>query len=242
MEIRIFQKGFNYSQDGPGNRLVLHLSGCGLRCPWCSNPEGLTLAGSKVYPVEALLREAASCRMMFFDGGGVTLTGGEVTLQFEAVKEFLTGLKQAGIHTAIETNGIHPRLPELFPLVDHLIMDCKHYDPEFHRHITGGSNELTLQNLALAIKAGKHPAVRIPLIGGFNASQEDARQFAALFIKLGLPGRGTLELLPYHEYGADKYKQLNLPYTMTADARIAPENLRTFAGILRDSGIHIIHT
>ena len=27
-KIRIFQKGFNYSQDGQGNRLVYHLQGC----------------------------------------------------------------------------------------------------------------------------------------------------------------------------------------------------------------------
>ena len=41
--IGIFQKGFNYSQDGPGNRLVYHLSGCNLKCPWCSNPEGMEI-------------------------------------------------------------------------------------------------------------------------------------------------------------------------------------------------------
>ena len=37
--IRIFGQGFNFSQDGPGNRLVYHLAGCNFRCPWCSNPE-----------------------------------------------------------------------------------------------------------------------------------------------------------------------------------------------------------
>ncbi len=41
MELWYFQKGFNFSQDGPGNRLVYHLCGCNLRCPWCSNPEGM---------------------------------------------------------------------------------------------------------------------------------------------------------------------------------------------------------
>ncbi|MBQ7261532.1 MAG: 4Fe-4S cluster-binding domain-containing protein [Lachnospiraceae bacterium] len=40
-----FQKGFNYSQDGRGNRLVYHLQGCNMRCPWCANPEGLDVNG-----------------------------------------------------------------------------------------------------------------------------------------------------------------------------------------------------
>ena len=41
MKLTLFQKGFNYSQDGPGNRLVYHLFGCNMRCPWCANPEGI---------------------------------------------------------------------------------------------------------------------------------------------------------------------------------------------------------
>ena len=56
--MRIFQRGFNFSQDGPGNRLVYHLQGCNLRCPWCSNPEGLALSGGASVSVEELLDEA----------------------------------------------------------------------------------------------------------------------------------------------------------------------------------------
>ena len=58
--MRIFQRGFNFSQDGPGNRLVYHLQGCNLRCPWCSNPEGLDLHGGTPAAVEELLDGAAS--------------------------------------------------------------------------------------------------------------------------------------------------------------------------------------
>lgn len=242
MEIRIFQKGFNYSQDGPGNRLVYHLQGCNLRCPWCSNPEGLAHTGGKSHTTAELAADAASCRMMFFDGGGVTLTGGEVTMQFDAVREFLTLLKAQGIHTAIETNGIHPRLPELYPLIDHLIMDCKHYDPEIHKSVTGIANALTHRNLALAIKAGKNPAVRIPLIGGFNASEEDAAGFAKLFRQLGLPGHGTVELLPYHEYGKEKYTKLGMDYTMTESAYIKSETVAHFTKVLQYAGITVIRT
>ncbi len=242
MDIRLFQKGFNFSQDGPGNRIVYHLQGCNLACPWCSNPEGLACSGGTTYSVEQLLADAESCRMMFFDGGGVTLTGGEVTMQFAAVSDFLRQLKERGIHTCIETNGLHPRLPELFELVDYLIMDCKHYDPEKHRLITGASNATTFQNIKLAIEAGKHPAVRIPLIGGFNASEEDALGFARLFNEIHLPGNGTLELLTYHEYGKEKYEKCGLPYTMTDEAKISPEMLQRFTAVLHENGIDTIRS
>ena len=44
--LKVFQQGFNYSQDGRGNRLVLHLQGCNMHCPWCSNPEGMPVRGA----------------------------------------------------------------------------------------------------------------------------------------------------------------------------------------------------
>ena len=65
--MQIFQKGFNYSQDGPGNRLVYHLTGCNMRCPWCSNPECMETGGENLSP-EEIYSEALSCRALFFDG------------------------------------------------------------------------------------------------------------------------------------------------------------------------------
>ena len=57
MNIKYFQKGFNYSQDGPGNRLIIHLQGCNLHCPWCSNPEGMTLNPGKSVDVQEIVDE-----------------------------------------------------------------------------------------------------------------------------------------------------------------------------------------
>jgi len=237
--IRLFQKGFNYSQDGPGNRLVLHLAGCSMQCPWCSNPEGKSHTAGTAVTVDAVVQEAVSCKPMFFDGGGVTLTGGEVTEQFDAVKQLLAKLKENGITTCIETNGTHPRLPELFDLVDHLIMDCKHYDAQQHRSVLGFPLQTVRENLQKAAK--RQVAVRIPLIGGYNASLEDAENFAALFTELGLQ-TATIELLPYHEYGKDKYEKLGLNYPMTEEAKVAPAQVKAFSDILRQSGMTIIKT
>lgn len=242
MELRIFQKGFNFSQDGPGNRLVYHLQGCNLRCPWCSNPEGLSLEGGRRCSVGEIVDEVLRSKPMFFDGGGVTLTGGEVCMQFDAVRELLTRLTGEGISTCIETNGTSPRLPELFPVLDLLIMDVKHHDPKKHKAVTGVSCLQTFRNITAALSARQPLALRIPLIGDFNASLEDAKGFAALFRQVGVPGKATVELLPYHEYGKVKYEELGMPYTMGAEAHVSREQVAAFAQCLQDAGVTLIHT
>ncbi len=219
---------------------MYHLQGCNLHCPWCSNPEGLSLTGGTEYTVDQLIDEVRRSKMMFFDGGGVTLTGGEVTMQFDAVKELLTRLHREGIHTCIETNGICKRLPELFPVLDLLIMDIKHHDPEIHRAVTGLSNNLTVQNITAALDFGQTLALRIPLIGGFNA--DDAHKFARLFTQLGIDQRATVELLSYHEYGKDKYKTLGMDYTMTDAAKITQTQLAQYTQILQAAGLQVIKT
>lgn len=234
MELSVFQKGFNYSQDGPGNRLVYHLAGCSLQCPWCSNPEGKAKSAGKRYSTQQLVAEAVSAKPMFFGGGGVTLTGGEVTEQFEVVRELLEALRKENIHTCIETNGMHPRLPELAQLVDYLIMDVKHPNMAAHQAVIGVSNRPVLANLE-ALK-DRQVAVRIPLIGGFN---DDAADDFALLLK---ERNITVEVLRYHEYGKDKYKALGLEYPMTQRAYISDETYIQFVQTLKKAGINVIRT
>lgn len=242
MNLCIFQKGFNYSQDGPGNRLVYHLQGCNMHCPWCSNPEGISLTGGTPYTIKELIDEITRSSILFFDNGGITLTGGEATLQFEAIKDLLSQIYTLGIHTCIETNGSHPKLPELFPYLDLLIMDIKHYDSKQHKKFTGLSCETTIQNITAALNHQQNLLLRIPLIGGFNASAKDAVHFAALLNQLDPKKQISVELLCYHEYGKSKYDDLNIFYSMGQDAFISKETLQTFSHILETHGIQLVTT
>lgn len=241
MTLRYFQKGFNYSQDGPGNRLVYHLQGCNLHCPWCSNPEGMDACGTcgvTEADVQTLVKEALSCRPMMIDGGGVTLTGGEVLMQADAAAEFLRSLRAEGIHTAIETNASLPGFERVLPHVDYLICDCKHWSDAKYREISGDFS-VVRRNLTLAAAAQVPTVLRIPMVHYFNCLPADAAAFCRLLQSLG--GTFSVELLPYHEYGRDKWQKAGMEYTVT-DGFTSPDDVSRLAGCLEEAGFSLIHT
>ena len=246
--IRYFQKGFNYSEDGPGNRLVYHLCGCNMHCPWCANPEGMDIhrTGTDIreISIDDLYREILSAEPMFFDDGGVTFTGGEATLQFDSLLSLCTELKKAGIGIALETNGTHPKLSELFPHLQLLIADLKH--PDFGKllEVTGCSGETILANLRKAVACGIPLLVRIPVVHGFNDSDSEIHGFAEILSSLaGIREDADLkvELLPYHEYGKAKWETLGLPYTVE-NGYVSRDRIRDFEKILCEHGLTIVHT
>lgn len=241
MTLEYFQKGFNYGQDGPGNRLVYHLAGCNMRCPWCSNPEGMAAgrAGNRREDVEVVAQAVIEARPMFFDGGGLTLTGGEATMQFDAVLSLLATVRAAGIHTALETNATRPRLAELFPYLDLLIADFKQPDDEAHRRFTGLSNEAVKENLERAADAGVNLLIRIPLIHGVNDSDEAFSGFGAFLARFA--GRARVEVLRYHEYGRDKWKKLGLVYRME-DAFLPEGRAEALEKTLKAEGLEVVRT
>lgn len=241
----IFQKGFNYSQDGPGNRLVYHLSGCNMFCPWCSNPEGLK-RNEKLSPtpVEDVVKEAENARMIFIDGGGVTFTGGEVSLQKDAVLNAIKELKAKGISTCIETNASLPDCKELFEEVDYMIADFKSPDSEKLKDICGGDLEIIKQNLMFRAKTGKPLLVRIPLIKFFNCGEDNAKAFTDFFKLLQEESKNEnlfFEILTYHEFGKDKYKEIGTEYTVT-DGFVSAEDVKTLKNELEKNNLKLINT
>lgn len=233
--MKIFNKGFNYSQDGPGNRLVYHLQGCNFRCKWCSNPESMDISGEcREYSISEILNEAITCKPMFFDGGGITLTGGEPTMQFEEIKELFTKLKENEIHTAIENNGSSARLSELFDIVDYWIMDIKHFDDEKHKFWTGASNKTTIENLKRLCIKGRQALIRIPLINGVN---NDAEGFVKLFKGMNCTNL-EFEILPYHEFGKNKWTE---PYEIE-NGFVSNDEIKKFEDVFRENGLKLIIT
>jgi len=235
MTLQVFQKGFNFRQDGPGNRLVYHLQGCNLHCPWCSNPEGMPRTGGRKIDVGEIVGECARSRKLFVGGGGVTFTGGEATVQEAALVEALRSLRREGIHTALETNGTSARLLEIAAEVDWLIMDFKHVDATRFSETCGAGFDILERNYRRLAADRVQLLVRVPLVNGFNA--DDAEAFAAYF-SASPHDRVAFEFLRYHEYGKGKW---HAPYAVT-NGFVTDEQHRSFVEGFKDRGLKVVTT
>ena len=202
--MKILQKGFNYSQDGPGNRLVYHLQGCNFACKWCSNADTIPLDNPKAKDTDIndIFDEIMRSRMMFFDGGGVTFTGGEACVQAEELTALLKRLKESGVHIAIETNGSFYSLRQMAEYIDYLIVDFKHYDDEQHQNWVGVSNKSVKENVEYFLESGRQIHIRIPVVRGVNDMPDGFVDFFRNYDT----SNAVFEFLAYHEYGKDKWQ------------------------------------
>lgn len=173
----------------------------------------------------------------FYDrNGGLTLTGGEATLQ-PAFAEALLRLAHAeGIHTAMETSG-HTQwavFERLLPHLDLLLYDIKHVDSAVHRRHTGLGNELILANVhAIALRPTPELIVRVPVIPGFNADDASLTAIADFVLSLGRPV-ASLDLLPYHTLGKAKYQALGRDYPWEGRPRLSDAEMQVRAQSVRD--------
>ena len=160
-------------------------------------------------------------------GGGVTISGGEGMVQPDFVKALLAKLKEHKIHTAIETTGYINKeiFRELAPMFDLLLFDVKHYDSDKHYEGTHVHNELIIENLAWAISQGIEVLPRIPVIPGFNDSLGDAKEFSKTLHSIGI---NKCQLLPFHQFGENKYHLLNIKYDYENVPSYHPEDLKEY--------------
>lgn len=221
--------------DGPGIRTVVFLKGCPLRCIWCCNPESWNphpeimrvptslskareLVGKymKVQDVMKLLEQDEPFYKV--SGGGITLSGGEPTVQPEFSNELLKECKKRGLHTAVETSGFceWKKLSELGEFVDLFLYDIKVLNGEKHSLFTGVPNDLILKNLKKLAKLRKNIVIRYPLIPEHNDGNEDIDALIDLVVELNSKDDiiDEIDLLPYHRYGFYKYELLGIDYKL----------------------------
>jgi pyruvate formate lyase activating enzyme len=144
-------------------------------------------------------------RRPLFGGGGVTFSGGEPTLQMDALLEAADALRARGVNVAVETNASSPRFRELDGRVDTLICDLKAVTSDLHVRMTGVDNRSILANLA----SGLVMTVRVPLVRELNFEPSE-RERIGRFLAEVRPERVGLLLL--HRLGRPKYEALGMAW------------------------------
>lgn len=206
---------------------------CGQCVATCAS-RALQMRGEHVTAAE-IVRRAIRMKPFFeHSGGGITLTGGEVTMQPDFAVAILRACQAEGIHTAIETCGAcaWPTLQRLLPHTDLVLYDLKLVDDRLHRRWTGASNRIILENLAQLARE-REVQVRVPLIPGITDSTENLGAVLDLMADLGL---NSLALLPYNEAAGAKYEWLERHYAIEGQ-RQSEEDLQRWVALAAERGI-----
>ncbi|MCL2366347.1 MAG: glycyl-radical enzyme activating protein [Oscillospiraceae bacterium] len=213
------QKGQPIKFDTNGILTALHMTETCTNCFTCAQncpPRAIKLWGEKMTLPE-LMKVIESDRS-FYDksGGGVTLNGGEVMMQWAFAEMLLKTCKESGINTCVETALHCPQehMEAVYQYTDLVIADIKHMDTDAHKRYTGVGNERILSNLIQTIKLGKNLVIRTPVIPGYNDDEQNIRATAE-FIKNKLKSEIIAwQLLPFKKLGTEKYESLMLKYPM----------------------------
>jgi pyruvate formate lyase activating enzyme len=222
---------------GPGaGRPPTACEGCG-RCAEACPADARRLFG-RTMTVEEVLQVVRKDRAFYRrSGGGVTLSGGEPTLQAEFSEALLATCQGQGLDTAIETCGYtsFTSLARLAAHLDLILYDLKHMDREAHRRLTGVPNDRILDNLTRLGAMGVPVLVRVPVIPGYNDGPENLTATAAFVT--AVPSVRAMELLPYHNYGSGKYAHCGREYPLPEVRLPSRERMRELAAIVEAAGV-----
>lgn len=180
---------------------------CG-KCAEICPTQALSIVGKEMNADE-IMREVLRDRSFYeASGGGLTLSGGEVFLQFDFAMELLKSAKEHGLHTCVETCGFteKDKLLRLAAFTDLFLYDWKCTDFELHKRYTGVGNREILENLRALNGIGASVILRCPIIPNVNDTAEHLDGIAVLAESLACIE--AVELEPYHALGTDKAKRI----------------------------------
>lgn len=206
--------------DGPGVRYVVFVQGCPMRCAYCHNPDTWSMTGGTMMEPSYII-EQYERNKGFYNGGGLTVTGGEPLMQVDFLIDLFTLAKEKEIHTCIDTSGIAfkpgntefiAKLDRLMKLTDLVMLDIKHIDPEKHKELTSQPNEGILAFCSYLNDRNVDMWIRHVVVPGIT---DDEKYLYELGYFIGqFQNLKALDVLPYHTMGETKYEKLGINYKL----------------------------
>jgi anaerobic ribonucleoside-triphosphate reductase activating protein len=201
------RKIINFSSvDGPGNRTVIFLQGCNLNCLYCHNPETIPQYHSlldeadqvKLMSVAEIIKQLEKLKDFI---RGVTISGGECTLQFDFLLELVMALKKHNYEVFLDTNGYVDiaKMEQLISYVDYFMFDFKAFHETDHKKITGKSNRKIKRNIKMAGLFNKVYEIRTVVVPQLIDNKDNIEKTAQLIKSIDSNIR--LVLIKYRPHG-----------------------------------------
>lgn len=224
--------------DGPGVRVVAWTTGCQFRCRYCHNPDTWTMRNGIPVAVTKATEELRKYRQgLKVMSGGLTISGGEPLMQDRFVVKLFRAAKQMGIHTAMDSNGfLGDRLSdEDLQAIDLVLLDIKSFDPARHKELTGKDNAPVLAFARRLAEIGKPVWLRFVLVPGHTDDPEDYGKIAEFAAGLGNVQRA--DVLPFHQMGRFKWKQIGIKYHLEETKPPTDEVVAQAVSTFRTAGL-----
>ena len=224
--------------DGPGIRFILFMQGCPLRCKYCHNRDTWDVKGGTEYTTDEIIEQVKKySSYMKFSGGGLTVSGGEATLQPEFLKDLFKKAQENEIHTCLDTSGF-VNIDVIDPVLDYtnlVLLDLKHMVPEKCKDLVGVSIDKTLE-FAKHLSDRNIPVwIRHVLVPGITDDIENL-ELMGKFIST-LKNVDRVELLPYHTLGVHKWENMGFEYELKDVPDATSEDIEKASKILAEFGV-----
>ncbi len=224
--------------DGPGIRFIVFMQGCVMRCRYCHNRDTWDLNDGQVVTVDEVMKKILAVKN--FLTGGVTVSGGQPTLQPEFVAELFKACHKEGIHTCLDTNGyvkgISPAIADLIDVTDLHLLDIKHMNNDMHEKLTWVKNDRVLNFAHYLQEMNKPTWVRYVIVDGYTTKEEYAEELADFVAPM--KNVEKVELLPYHSLGIHKWDLVKDQYDLTDVKPPSEELMQRLKKIFTDRGIN----
>lgn len=224
--------------DGPGTRMTMFMSGCPLRCQYCHNPDTMEMKVGTLERIEDVVKRIKRYKPIFnASGGGLTISGGEPLFQIAFARRVLKEVHDAGIHTTIDTSGyLGARLrDEDLDNIDLVLLDVKSGDEETYKKVTRRELQPTIDFGDRLNAIGKPVWIRFVVVPGLTDGPENVANVAKI-VSRWKSNVELVEVLPFHNMGADKWHELGYPYTLEDTKPPKPEDVEKIREVFRKEG------
>ena len=221
--------------DGPGLRFIVFMQGCPLKCKFCHNRDTWDTCGGIKYLVEDVIKKIKRCKP-YLDaskGGGITVSGGEPLLQVDFVTKLFEEVHKLGLTTCLDTAGsikIDEKIKKLLSITDLVLLDIKHINNEKSINLTGLSNKNELEFAKYLSDNGINMWIRQVLVPGYTDNEEDLKETRKFIDSLKTVKK--VEILPYHNFGREKWIKLGLEYPLEKVLPPTEEQIKKAKNIL----------